>query len=271
MNGESKLQNLLAIYNKVLIVDFSCGEYRSWKVPPDEVGRPITKKIDDYWNWFIGSGLLNPKDVAGFREFVKHPLLSRHYCYGRLVGGSWRQMLMEIFANDDGATHVLCVRDITDIYAVESDKIKSVDEMTGVLNRYALKRDIAAYRGGNICVMFLDVNGLKYINDSQGHRAGDALILRLVEKLNDRFSDCKIYRRGGDEFMVLATDVKLRHFASRARAFHKELWRSDGEFPLAAMGYSVDVECIGEVIQQAEDAMYYDKRMFQKFYPQYKR
>lgn len=274
MNEDNTFINLVAKYNKILIVDFASGEYRPWKLPQDEKGKPTSIKIADYWNWFINSGLLHPNDVDQFVAFTKEPLAGTHCCYKRKVNGVWREMLMEIVANDDAKTHVLYVRDINDIYFTEIDKAKSIDEMTGCYNQYALSRDIANYVDGNIGVIFADVNGLKVINDTKGHDAGDSLILRFVQKLKDRFSDCKIYRRGGDEFIVIATNVKLRHFASRARAFHKELWRGhhdENEFPIASVGYSVDVECIKEVIDQAEEGMYYDKQMFKHFYPQYKR
>lgn len=276
MNGENRaIDSLLSMYKKILIVDFATGEYRGWKIPPDEIGRPTSTKIKDYWQWFIDSGLLCQNDIKAFTGFTEQPLELGHCCYKRLVNGQWRQCIMEIFANENGKMHTLYVRDITEIYAVEIDKAKSIDEMTGCLNQYALARDIARYKDGNVGVIFADINGLKYINDTtKSHTEGDKLILKFVQQLTDRFSDCKIYRRGGDEFIVIATAVKLRHFLARARAFHKELWRghhNENEFPIASVGYSVDVEAISEVIDQAEEEMYYDKRMFKKFYPQYKR
>lgn len=271
MNGDNTFSNLVSKYNKILVVDFNTGEYRSWKLPSDEIGKTPSIKIDDYWNWFVNSGLLHPNDVKNFTEFIKNPLDHKHCCYKRKVNNVWREMLMELTANEDGQTYILCVRDITDIYFTEIDKAKSIDELTGCYNRYALERDIANYTGGAIGVIFADVNGLKYTNDTKGYDAGDKLILKFVQKINDRFSDCRIYRRGGDEFIIIATAIKLRHFASRARAFHKELWRCDEDFPIASVGYSVDVECIKEVIDQAEDGMHYDKQMFKQFYPQYKR
>lgn len=264
--------NLLSVYSKILVIDFATGEYRAWRVPPEEKGRPDSLKIRDYWEWFADSGLLHPGDKGAFIDFTNRPLELEHCCYKRLTGGEWRQTIMEIHTNEDGKTHILTVKDIDKIYAAESDKVKSFDEMTGCYNNYALHRDVAKYGGGPIGVIFADLNGLKYVNDNQGHQEGDKLILKFVQRLKDRFSDCRIYRRGGDEFIVIATNIKLRHFVSRARAFHKELWRNDSDkFPLASIGFSVDVEAIDEVLDQAETEMYYDKINFRKFYPEYKR
>lgn len=265
--------NLLSVYSKILVIDFNVGEYRAWKISNEEHGRPTNNNIMDYWIWFRDdSGLLHPNDKQAFTEFIENPLKHEHCCYKRLINGEWRQAIMRVLANDNNNTHILTVEDITSIYEIESDRIKSIDEMTGCLNNYALNRDVALYTTGAVGIIFADLNGLKYINDNKGHHAGDQLILKFVQKLKDRFSDCKIYRRGGDEFVVIATNIKLRHFISRARAFHKELWRiDDEEFPLASIGFSVDIEAIDEVLDQAETEMYYDKRNFKKFYPQFKR
>lgn len=271
MNKE--LAKLLSIYSKILVIDFAVGEYRAWRIPPEENARPISNKIADYWQWFLDSGLLHPSDVKAFTEFTKNPFELGHCCYKRLINGKWRKAIIRIHANDNHKTHLLTVEDITEIYEAESDRIKSSDEMTGCLNNYALNRDISLYAGGSIGIIFADINALKYTNDSKGHQAGDKLILKFVQLLRDRFSDCKIYRRSGDEFIVIANNIKLRHFITRARTFHKELWRIDEEnkFPIASIGYAVDIEAIDEVIEQAEQEMYYDKQMFKQFYPQYKR
>lgn len=273
MDEQKDLNSLLAIYSKILIIDFNTGEYRACKVPANEQNRPTSLKIKDYWNWFINdSGLLHNDDVQAFTEFTERPLEIKYCCYKRLVGGEWRKCLMEIRACQEKQTYVLLVKDITSIYEQEADKVRSHDDTTDCFNHYALDRDIAKYKCGNIGIIFADINGLKFINDKKEHHAGDEHILKFVQRIKDRFSDCKIYRRGGDEFVIIGYGVKLRHFVSRARAFHKEIWRAESdEFPIASIGYAVDIEAIDEVIDQAEEAMYYDKAMFKKFYPQYKR
>lgn len=88
-----------------------------------------------------------------------------------------------------------------------------VDALTGLLNRRGFDRILAieeqrATRGnGDDAVIMVDLDGLKRINDSHGHAAGDALIKRAAEALDGalRGSD-QLFRIGGDEFVILATE-----------------------------------------------------------------
>lgn len=95
---------------------------------------------------------------------------------------------------------------------LESDAF--IDPLTGTGNRRALERDLArelarAFRHGRpLSVVALDVDGLKAINDTQGHAAGDDLLRRLVSGLAGslRVGDV-VYRVGGDEFVILLPET----------------------------------------------------------------
>ncbi|MBP5311558.1 MAG: diguanylate cyclase [Clostridia bacterium] len=84
------------------------------------------------------------------------------------------------------------------------------DQMTGLKNRRAfsekeaeLSKEMPAY----CCVVFADINGLKEMNDTMGHDAGDELIIGAAECLNESFEGIDtVYRIGGDEFCVILTD-----------------------------------------------------------------
>lgn len=92
----------------------------------------------------------------------------------------------------------------------ELERDALVDPLTGLLNRRALLRNLegelgrAARAGVGFCVVFLDVDGLKRVNDRQGHRAGDATLVRLADALSAalRRGDTA-YRIGGDEFVAV--------------------------------------------------------------------
>lgn len=81
------------------------------------------------------------------------------------------------------------------------------DALTGVLNRraYAERLDIIGKDDfSNVCVVMIDINGLKHMNDEKGHAAGDDLIIGTANCLKDVFGDIGIvYRLGGDEFCVI--------------------------------------------------------------------
>lgn len=83
------------------------------------------------------------------------------------------------------------------------------DSMTGLLNRgsydQALKKLSAISDLKDYCIIILDVDGLKGINDSFGHTAGDELIIAAAKIINTTFSSFgACYRIGGDEFAVIA-------------------------------------------------------------------
>ena len=86
------------------------------------------------------------------------------------------------------------------------------DALTGIPNRRQLKADLdqrlkQASPAKPLLLMLFDLNGFKAYNDSFGHPAGDALLIRLAKALDAAMTDHggSAYRLGGDEFCVLAT------------------------------------------------------------------
>ncbi len=85
------------------------------------------------------------------------------------------------------------------------------DALTGCANRLALKEDLArsissaARSGLDLALAAIDLDGLKKINDTQGHAAGDAALKDLVARLRAALRDAdQLYRTGGDEFVAVA-------------------------------------------------------------------
>lgn len=89
------------------------------------------------------------------------------------------------------------------------------DELTGLYNRRAYEEDIYAMKEipDEFIYIALDVNGLKIVNDTIGHEAGDELIKGASNCMKRVFSPYgKVYRTGGDEFVatVIASEEKLK-------------------------------------------------------------
>lgn len=77
------------------------------------------------------------------------------------------------------------------------------DELTSLLNRRSFYTDVKSISGTNYIVC-IDMNNLKVINDTKGHIAGDQAIIAFSKILRDNVSiQSKVYRVGGDEFVVL--------------------------------------------------------------------
>lgn len=91
---------------------------------------------------------------------------------------------------------------------VQLEKRANTDELTGLYNRNAYEEAMQQYRtispAESFAVIAMDVNGLKVINDTLGHEAGDELIRGAAECMKKCFSgQGRIYRTGGDEFFAL--------------------------------------------------------------------
>ena len=61
-------------------------------------------------------------------------------------------------------------------------------------------------------IVYLDVNGLKDINDQFGHAFGDKVLIECAERMKQVFQDGSFYRVGGDEFVIVCPGVSKEHF-----------------------------------------------------------
>jgi diguanylate cyclase (GGDEF)-like protein len=100
--------------------------------------------------------------------------------------------------------------------ALERDRLATTqhrlayrDMLTDLPNRAAFNRAAeAASRGGlnASALLIIDLDNLKTVNDTFGHRAGDALLLAAAARIQDSVAPLKTYRLGGDEFAVLVDE-----------------------------------------------------------------
>lgn len=155
----------------------------------------------------------------------------------------------------------------------EVPRLSLTDELTSLLNRrgflllaeQALKtarRAKAVY-----ALIFLDLDGLKRVNDTYGHRAGDAMIGNAAQVLKATFRDVDIVGRlGGDEFAILAangerTEIMLSRMQAATTQFNK------GDSTQYQLSFSVGVvHCLPtekksllELLANA-DALMYEQR-----------
>jgi diguanylate cyclase (GGDEF)-like protein/PAS domain S-box-containing protein len=141
-----------------------------------------------------------------------------------------------------------------------------VDQMTHLYNRrgflelgQTLLRDARAL-GAPVAVLFVDLDGLKHINDHQGHAAGDSAICAAAEALSHsaRRTDL-VGRLGGDEFVVLATgmdDEGLLVERIRAQASERGLSMSIG---VVREEPGEEPRPLEQLLEQADAVMYRDK------------
>jgi len=155
------------------------------------------------------------------------------------------------------------------------EKLADEDSLAPIANRRAFVRELARYiafadrYGTPSSLIYFDVNGLKAINDTHGHAAGDAALLHIANMLisNVRKSDV-VARMGGDEFAVLLSHadeaiatVKAQDIVGKLQA--APLKWEDGEIVLG-VAFGVHTFRGGEDVQAtlaaADKAMYERKR-----------
>ena len=103
----------------------------------------------------------------------------------------------------------------------------------------------------------MDLNGLKRCNDCFGYAAGDALICRVADALNDVFPGeaCRI---GGDEFVVICCPVTQEKFEQQVEALRAALVRHQVDAAIGSFWQSL-VEDLPAFLREADDRMYSEK------------
>ena len=146
------------------------------------------------------------------------------------------------------------------------------DPLTGLRNRYAYSRALKDYADAGVlpadfAVYSIDINGLKIVNDTMGHEAGDELIRGAAECISAVFGGaCSSYRTGGDEFVILAAQADPER-AENALGRLKEkadAWRGSGGQKLSlAAGYALGRDNpelnAEELVRRSDLAMYASK------------
>jgi diguanylate cyclase (GGDEF)-like protein len=148
--------------------------------------------------------------------------------------------------------------------------LSSRDMLTGVLNRNEMNNDmdrLAAASGKPVGILFADLNGLKTVNDGEGHDAGDQLLRDAVSALREVFHDEEIFRAGGDEFTMILLDVTEEDLARKAEEL-RLAEKKHGKVSFA-IGYHAEQNAadIREALRIADERMYEDKRVYYRNHP----
>ncbi len=137
------------------------------------------------------------------------------------------------------------------------------DKLTGLKNRHAMYDYMDSFeKGESIGILYLDVMGLKRINDELGHKEGDELINRAGECLKKSFGEYELFRVGGDEFVVICKGVTEEEIVERIEVLRKIMEQNRA---LMAVGYEWNVSYEGNIdhlLVLADTKMYEDKRKY---------
>ena len=168
--------------------------------------------------------------------------------------------------------------DITEKKQLE-EVLKSMvitDELTGLNNRRGFltlaqqQLKIAQRAGENMLLFFIDIDNMKWINDTFGHKIGDIALKNTAKILKETYRESDIISRlGGDEFAVLVLDTQPSNaqiLIERLKEnVKKQNERNENGFELSlSIGFSIfdpeNAKNLDELIAEADAMMYEDKK-----------
>jgi diguanylate cyclase (GGDEF)-like protein len=161
-------------------------------------------------------------------------------------------------------------------HQAELEKLANIDALTGILNRRAtlriLKESLIRARRyeEKFCVLILDIDRLKEINDTHGHKAGDVTLSKVAALLKRRLRDVDIVGRyGGDEFLIIMPHTGLNdviHPAERIRKAIEMLRMKDSKgssysltSSIGIAAYETSDDCVS-IVNRADSKLYEAKQ-----------
>ena len=203
------------------------------------------------------------------RQGIERILNAPFFCKGELAGylGADNYELSDVIntrAVLESCSYFIGAK-ITNQRLVERlDYLGNHDVLTGAKNRNALLSVVDELSAGteSVGVVFIDVNGLKKINDAQGHAAGDEVLCLVARQLSFEFGAQNVYREGGDEFVVMLRGIGYDEFAKRQEELLARLAKEQRQVVSMGFEWCADPHGVAEAIRSADMRMYRAKAAY---------
>ncbi len=235
-------------------------------IAKDEHDMQVVRERNPVWYDSLAS--------AGAKNIVLFPLKSRN----QLLGYIWvlnfdKELALKIKETLEITTFILGSELGNYLLLDRLRLIGSKDMLTGVLNRNEMNNVVDELCHGSmddrsVGVIFADLNGLKTVNDVDGHNAGDLLLKNAAAVLRSIFRENEIFRAGGDEFAIIISGITEKELEEGINRIRKESKKYENlSFALGGC-----VEQIGSnvrlALRRADEMMYEDKRRFYEKFPE---
>jgi diguanylate cyclase (GGDEF)-like protein len=233
------LDSMAEIYDNVNLINFADNTEMSLRDEKQEKhGIDMSSQTHTLMNQRIMANVVPDQlvDFLGYtnittvRERLRNKkLISADFI--DVVKGWFRAQYITVKALSDGTpeTVIYTTRNVDEEKRREEHliRISLTDEMTRLFNRRCYEEDLISLREGGLpddLVLFsIDVNGLKVVNDTKGHAAGDELIKGAADCISLSVGNHgKAYRTGGDEFVALVHTYDPENLRSEMKQITKE-------------------------------------------------
>lgn len=145
------------------------------------------------------------------------------------------------------------------------EQLSYIDTLTNAYNRNKYNDMLERHENmgvNHFGIAFFDLNGLKQVNDEQGHKAGDILIQNTVSYISMVFPNLT-YRIGGDEFVVLVPEISEQEF--NEKVLEAQTLLEENKISISTgIVWRGQCDDLNEQIKEADSRMYEQKKLFYK-------
>ena len=233
---------------------------------------------------FTISGLMNlihPDDKPRIRSVVYDQLAKTTSAFDtelRMVmntnGYQWFRYRGKVVSRDEHGMPLRVSGVASDInekkrHEEELNFLSTHDTLTGLFNRAYFDAEMVRMTSSRhypLSIVIADVDGLKHVNDTFGHAAGDQLIKQAAQALQQSFRGADVVARiGGDEFAVIlqhADEVTVKESIKRVRSFQTVINQDSGDYALSiSLGSATaeNSEQLCSAFKLADSRMYFYK------------
>ena len=263
---------------EVSLLNLVTGTYRVIKRDARLPGADLAKEEDftTFCDRLVNEKVVHPDDAEMFQEQVDLPLLQdtlfhsqqpEFYRFRKQMANQFVWITMEVLpcrgccAQNPWATVLMREDAQANQLSEELDFSYSHDTLTGLANRSKYESDLRELQYSDydsmVCT-YIDVVGLHEVNDHLGHRSGDNLLCTIANAARKFFVSSRIYRVGGDEFVVLTPNLPPYDAwtaSDRMRVFLRE---KDCEISVGIQNTN-NLRKLEAAVNKAEQAMQQDK------------
>lgn len=166
--------------------------------------------------------------------------------------------------------------DITEKYysQIKMVELSLRDDLTGFYNSKAFNKHLDSMEKESLlAVVYIDINGLKFMNDAFGHDAGDILITSVADEIKEHFvfDNSVVYRLGGDEFVIIIRNKNYDEINQLMKkletAVNKKVLKGIPTSISVGLAIAKDNDSIESLIKKAESVMYNQKIIHHKRAP----
>ena len=286
-------ESLASNYDVIYYIDVESGDYVGYT--SNNIYGEL--EVEETGNEFFSEAkknaalLVHPKDrdrmfTVMDKDYMLTALEGRKqfiYQYRLIVDGRTQHTRLSASKSRDGKHMIIGVENIEDEVKKEKEHIRALntekelarrDELTGVRNKTAFT-ELEQSMQDNIekgmnylpfAIVVCDLNDLKMINDTKGHKAGDEYIRSSAKLLCEIFDHSPVFRIGGDEFAIVLSGDDFGSRKQLIEKLHRIALsnRNSHEGPVIAVGLAeydpINDTSVTDTFERADQMMYDDKR-----------